>query len=630
MFKNRLILRLAAFVLATTLALVSAVALVSLVESRSKAELSAALQAEGLRFVTLETDGLLIAMTGTAPDEASRFKAISIAGRLIAPGRVQDRMEVKDATGLDPLRFSVEMQRNDDGISLIGLIPTATGRAQILEDLGGLAETAQITDMLETADYPVPEGWPEALAFALNALKDLPRSKISVSPDQASIMALTRSAEEKARVEAALSRAAPDGLRLALEIAAPRPVITPFTLRFSKTADGVAFDACSADTDAARSRILRAAGDAGIEGKTECTIGLGVPSPRWAEAVELAIKSVSELGGGTVTFSDADVSLVALDQTERSEFDRVVGELEAALPPVFSLHSVLPEAVRIDGTGGTDETPEFISTLSPEGLVQLRGRIMDETQRIAVNAYAQALFGTDQVYSATVLDQSLPDGWPVRVLAGLEALGELAHGSLVVQPEFVQLRGTTGNPEAQAEIARILSSKLGEAEDFRLQIRYEEALDPSAALPTPEECVARVNDILAEQKITFDPGSASLSSDARELMDRIADQLRDCQSAPMEIAGYTDSQGREEMNARLSQSRAEAVLSGLLSRRILTENIVAKGYGESDPIADNGTEEGREANRRIEFRLIAAPDAAADAEPETPTGDEASAEDANE
>ena len=72
----------------------------------------------------------------------------------------------------------------------------------------------------------------------------------------------------------------------------------------------------------------------------------------------------------------------------------------------------------------------------------------------------------------------------------------------------------------------------------------------------------------------------------------------------MEIGGHTDSQGREEMNQALSQSRAQALLNAIATRRILTSNLTAKGYGESLPISDNESETGREANRRIEFKLI--------------------------
>ena len=87
------------------------------------------------------------------------------------------------------------------------------------------------------------------------------------------------------------------------------------------------------------------------------------------------------------------------------------------------------------------------------------------------------------------------------------------------------------------------------------------------------------------------------------MLDEIADVLRECDELSLEIAGHTDSQGREEMNFQLSQSRATAVLIELQRRKVLTTNYVAKGYGELQPIAENDTEEGRETNRRIEFKL---------------------------
>ena len=58
------------------------------------------------------------------------------------------------------------------------------------------------------------------------------------------------------------------------------------------------------------------------------------------------------------------------------------------------------------------------------------------------------------------------------------------------------------------------------------------------------------------------------------------------------------------MNQQLSQARADAVLDAIMARRVLTSNLTAKGYGETTPIADNKTEDGREANRRIEFTLV--------------------------
>jgi len=116
--------------------------------------------------------------------------------------------------------------------------------------------------------------------------------------------------------------------------------------------------------------------------------------------------------------------------------------------------------------------------------------------------------------------------------------------------------------------------------------------------------VAQINQVLSIRQITFAPSSADIDHEARESIDSIAEIMKNCADVAMEVGGHTDSQGREVMNQSLSQGRAEAVVNALLARRILTSNLTAVGYGEAQPIADNKTEKGREANRRIEFRLV--------------------------
>ncbi|MDG1935689.1 MAG: OmpA family protein [Paracoccaceae bacterium] len=98
-----------------------------------------------------------------------------------------------------------------------------------------------------------------------------------------------------------------------------------------------------------------------------------------------------------------------------------------------------------------------------------------------------------------------------------------------------------------------------------------------------------------------EPGSDSVDPMRQDLLDLIAKLLQTCQEMALEISGHTDSQGREEMNQSLSKSRATAVLPEIQRRRVFTSNFVAKGYGESQLIVKNYTQEGRETNRRIEF-----------------------------
>ena len=591
----------AAFLCAALLALVAAWFSARMIEDSSILGVQNEFDKDGITWATVDANGLQLFLAGTAPTEADRFEALSAAGRVVDAARVIDQMTVEEAAGLAPPRFSVELLRNDAGLSLIGLVPTSTDREALLTEISRrVGSDVPVSEFLETADFQAPPDWEPALRFAVSTLGDLPRSKISVETGAVTIKAMANSAEERRRLEGDFVRRAPEEVRLALDISAPRPVITPFTLRFVIDGDGPRFDACSADTEETRTRILAAAEAAGVTDPADCRIGLGVPSRRWPEAVEMSIAALAELGGGSVTFSDADISLIAAEGTEQALFDRVIGELENALPPVFALSPVLPKPPSESEEG----PPEFVATLSPEGQVALRGRVNSEITRQTAESFAQAQFGSDAVTMAARVDETLSPSWSVRVLAALAVLGELGNGAVLITPDTVSVSGNTGNPDAGAAIAGLLTERLGEGQEFDIEVTYRERLDPVLNIPTPENCVRGIVDIVGDRKITFEPGSATLDASAKDILDEIAELLKTCRDIPLEIAGHTDSQGRETMNQQLSQQRAESVLAGLRDRRVLTSTYRAVGYGEAEPIADNGTEEGREANRRIEFRLF--------------------------
>lgn len=589
-----------AFFVAGFLALLISWASVLLVERLSERAVRSALLTQGVTFATVNADGLRLQLSGTAENEAARYRAINIAGTVVDAARVQDMMEVTPARAVEAPRFSLEILRNDDGIQLIGLLPEGEIKDTLLAEAEALQPDTQLQDMLETAAYAPPETWGPALDFARKALALLPRAKITVDATSVRIKAIAASDAQKRSFETSLSTGQPEGVRVSYEISAPRPVITPFTLRFVIDAEGPRFDACAADTDRARMRIVAAATAAGAEGTQNCVIGLGVPTPSWSEAAEAGIRAVAALKMATITFKDADVTLEAPASVPQAEFDRVVGELEAALPPVFSLTARLERA-----ENAAQGPAEFTAVLAPEtGRVELRGRLADELQRSAVDSFAKAAFGSTNVYQATRLDAELPDGWPIRVLAGLRALSELDHGRLLVRADTVEVSGLTGSQTTRARIAQILSEKLGAGQSFKVNVTYDVALDPVASLPTPQDCVSGVTAVLAQKKITFPPGSAEIEAAAAPVMAALAKALERCGGVSMEIGGHTDAQGSEEGNRTLSQARAEAVLLALQGRQVDVSALKAVGYGESRPLADNGTEEGREANRRIEFTLL--------------------------
>ena len=84
----------------------------------------------------------------------------------------------------------------------------------------------------------------------------------------------------------------------------------------------------------------------------------------------------------------------------------------------------------------------------------------------------------------------------------------------------------------------------------------------------------------------------------------MSDVLKKLDTLNIEIQGHTDSDGSESYNQDLSDRRAASVLNFLVSTGIDSKRLSSKGYGESVPIADNKSEEGKAANRRIEFKII--------------------------
>ena len=103
--------------------------------------------------------------------------------------------------------------------------------------------------------------------------------------------------------------------------------------------------------------------------------------------------------------------------------------------------------------------------------------------------------------------------------------------------------------------------------------------------------------------VNFDNDQATLRPDAIAILDEAAATLKRYPGLKVEIAGHTDSASSDAHNMELSQRRAQAVLDYFVSKGVEADRLSAKGYGETSPIADNATAEGRFQNRRVELRI---------------------------
>ncbi len=110
--------------------------------------------------------------------------------------------------------------------------------------------------------------------------------------------------------------------------------------------------------------------------------------------------------------------------------------------------------------------------------------------------------------------------------------------------------------------------------------------------------------ILTLKNVFFDTGKTTLRKESNAALDELAEVLKLKPALVIEIAGHTDNVGTTEANLVLSAGRANAVRDYLLKNGIAANRVRATGYGESQPVADNSTEDGRQQNRRTEVRII--------------------------
>jgi outer membrane protein OmpA-like peptidoglycan-associated protein len=123
--------------------------------------------------------------------------------------------------------------------------------------------------------------------------------------------------------------------------------------------------------------------------------------------------------------------------------------------------------------------------------------------------------------------------------------------------------------------------------------------------PEPERVAVKEDKIEISEVVQFETDSAVLLPESEGLLAEVAKAIQDHPDIKrVQVEGHTDSRASDSYNQQLSQKRAKAVREFLIGQGVDKKRLVAKGFGESTPIADNETDEGRFKNRRVEFKIL--------------------------
>ena len=221
----------------------------------------------------------------------------------------------------------------------------------------------------------------------------------------------------------------------------------------------------------------------------------------------------------------------------------------------------------------------------------------DNNVHAALVGTASRKFFNEKVVDNLKASVGAAAGFASAVAPALGALSRLSTGTLVVTDREVKLSGDAFYDAAAIQIRNGLGKDFPQGWRFKADI----SVKPAAAPVDATVCQQLFSDLLGKGTIRFESGRSVIDADSAGLLDRLIETALRCPSANIEIGGHTDGDGEDAYNQALSEKRAQSVVDYLVKAGLPADRFTAVGYGSTQPIASNETDEGKAQNRRIEF-----------------------------
>ncbi len=418
------------------------------------------------------------------------------------------------------------------------------------------------------------------------ALKDTVLDKTRIAVAGRDVTFAAEAFSEDGRRSAVASVEAVPGVRLVNDETRLVPEAKPFVWSAERDVVRVTLGG-SSPLPASKGRLLDAAraGLGGVEVVDQMNLARGAP-PRFDNAALLLLDQIAKLKDGKITISDNKVSL--------SGMARDLGGREAIAAALKNLPEGFSVAVN------EIKAPPYIFQAYKDPVavtLTLTGYVPDNNVHAALAAAAARKFFGEKVVDNLKASVGAPAGFANAVAAALGALSRLSTGTLVVSDREAKLSGDAFYDAAAVQI------RGGLGKDFPKdwQLKADISVKPAAAPVDATVCQQLFSDLLGKGKIRFEPGRATIDPDSTGLLDRLIETALRCPAANIEIAGHTDTDGENGFNQSLSERRAQSVVDYLVKAGLPANRFTPIGYGSTQPVASNDTDDGKAQNRRIDF-----------------------------
>ncbi len=538
-------------------------------------------------WASIAANGRDLTLSGQAGSQAEIDDALRIV-------RSTNGVRVANSTATlpplaDPYLFSAT--KTAGKLLLEGNLTDAAAREQLIGAAKAALPEADIDDKMTLA-RGAPEGRDAVAAFALSQLAALADGRISMSGTDLTVEGTAANVGSLEGITDALSGGLPGGGKLASISVTPASA-SPYLLAISRDGDSIVLEGYAPDA-AAREAVEKTVKDA-LPAATidnQLQLAAGVPARvDYAAATTFIAAQIANLRQGKATLSNEELSVEGI-ASDADAFAAANAALAGALPSGINLTQASVRQPVID--------PYTWSMQAGEKGVTLDGYVPDEQTATGIVDLARSLFSRSTTITSNLkTGEGAPDGFAQATSAAVRILSRLGEGRVDISgPQFKvggdALTGVTAN-EIRAQVNSSLPAGFTGTAEVAVRAAGE-PVDPAA-------CQSLIDNLVADNTIQFESAKADIKADSFGLLDFIAFQMQRCPAQVVEIGGHTDSDGADDANLALSQSRADAVRDYLARAGVLFSRLQTKGFGESQPVAGNDTDDGKAKNRRIEFKI---------------------------
>lgn len=394
----------------------------------------------------------------------------------------------------------------------------------------------------------------------------------------------------------------PDEPEPVVTLPAPLPALDVVAESKDGTVDLVGTVLSSRQRDALVNAALAADGVVSINDNLEI-VGDGQPDEISNTRLSVLADLLSHVGPSQVTYAQARLSDTELDYQIKANDRSSAVLIEEAV-------SVALVDFQVTGKIDYVKTGEIDVTARQQGeLITLSGTVLSNDQRRRLLFAAEEATGVvSGIVDQLDVSQQEPrlsgaDG-RVEILASvISRFGSASSASARLHADTLIVQGEVADQQTLDKLTRI-------GEEARQQgVVTEEnlVLSGQRAQRQAQAELQRKFDELAleiQRNVVFDSGTARLSPTATASLDKISAVIAQYPELLIEVEGHTDNRGRVAVNERLSEQRAQAVVSYLTGKSVSAERLQAVGYGDRRPLASNDTREGRRRNRRVQFTAV--------------------------